>query len=193
MDTSMKAFAISLIIAASVAVVHADSLYPLDNAKNAATTFSFFNDSRARKVGDPVMVLIGETATGTVTSTAKADTSSTGNGVALGPSASIAHSFGLNGVTNSASNGTTTRDDSLNASIEVRVTAVYSNGTMKIEGTKTVLNNGEEEDVKLSGLIRQQDINPDNTISSRLIANASITYGGRGMKHRRLLFGFIPM
>ena len=188
----MKKLGIIVLVLGSFSCVHADSLYPLDNSKSP-TAFSFFNDSRARKVGDPLTVCIGEAATGSVTSTSKADTSATGPGYALGPTASIAHSFGLYGDSNSASSGATNRQDQLTATIEVIVADVYSDGTMKIQGTKTVADNGQNEVMMLTGIIRQQDIGADNTISSKLIANASITYGGQVFKRRRLLFGFIPI
>ncbi|MDR3710885.1 MAG: flagellar basal body L-ring protein FlgH [Capsulimonadaceae bacterium] len=188
----MKPFAIAILCALTFGVAYADSLYPLEQGKNA-TTSSFFNDSRARKVGDPITVIIVENATGTVTSSAKASVSSNGTGGYTGPTGNIARTFGLDGATNSSGDASVSRTDALNATMAARITKIYDNGIMKIDGTKTVENNNQQESIQVTGFIRQQDIAPDNTINSRMIADAQITYTGKSVTHRRLLFGFIPI
>ena len=71
-------------------------------------------------------------------------------------------------------------DISLAGSITVTVTEVLPNGVLRIRGEKWLsLTNGEEY-IRLTGLVRPQDIRPDNTLASNRIADARIAYGGTG-------------
>jgi flagellar L-ring protein precursor FlgH len=49
-----------------------------------------------------------------------------------------------------------------------------------VEGTRTVGVNAEKQKVVISGIVRPQDIGPDNTISSVYLANASVQVDGKG-------------
>ena len=63
--------------------------------------------------------------------------------------------------------------------ITVMVKRVLANGNLFVEGNKSVMVNGEDQKVKLTGVIRPQDIQ-DNKIDSNLIAEASISVNGKG-------------
>lgn len=68
----------------------------------------------------------------------------------------------------------------LAGSISVTVTEVLPNGVLMIRGEKWLsLTNGDEF-IRLTGLVRPQDILPNNTIASNRIADARISYGGTG-------------
>ena len=188
----MKTIIIAALFALNACVAMADSLYPLEQGKYPQS-YTFFNDDRARKVGDPLTVIIAENATGKVSADAKADASSDVTGVVGGPAGNIAHAFGLLGGKTNSGSGSIDRTDVLNATMTVRITNIYNNGVMKIEGTRSVENNGQVESLKLSGFIRAQDIGADNSIQSRMIANADISYTGKPVQHHRFLFGFIPI
>lgn len=72
------------------------------------------------------------------------------------------------------------QSNSLNGSITVTVTEVLPNGVLRIRGEKWLsLTNGDEY-IRLTGLVRPQDIKPDNTVASNRIADARIAYGGTG-------------
>ena len=72
------------------------------------------------------------------------------------------------------------QSNSLAGSITVTVTEVLPNGVLRIRGEKWLsLTNGEEY-IRLTGLVRPQDIKPDNTLASNRIADARIAYGGTG-------------
>lgn len=77
--------------------------------------------------------------------------------------------------------GTTSRQGSLRGKISARVVEMLPNGDLRLEGQRTVEINGEEQIIVLSGVVRPSDIRADNTVYSYLIADASITYRGRGM------------
>lgn len=72
------------------------------------------------------------------------------------------------------------QSNSLAGSITVTVTEVLPNGVLHIRGEKWLsLTNGDEY-IRLTGLVRPQDIAPDNTVASNRIANARFAYGGTG-------------
>ncbi|MEX2475153.1 flagellar basal body L-ring protein FlgH [Marinobacter sp.] len=72
------------------------------------------------------------------------------------------------------------QSNSLAGSITVTVTEVLPNGVLYIRGEKWLsLTNGDEY-IRLSGLVRPQDIAPDNTVASNRIADARFAYGGTG-------------
>jgi flagellar L-ring protein precursor FlgH len=72
------------------------------------------------------------------------------------------------------------QSNSLAGSITVTVTDVYPNGILQIRGEKWVSLTSGDEYIRLTGLVRPQDITPDNTVSSNRIADARIAYGGTG-------------
>lgn len=72
------------------------------------------------------------------------------------------------------------QSNSLNGSITVTVTEVLPNGLLHIRGEKWLsLTNGDEY-IRLTGLVRPQDVSPDNRVASNRIADARIAYGGTG-------------
>ena len=76
--------------------------------------------------------------------------------------------------------GSTTRDETMSASITAKVIETYPNGNLLIEGTRQVQVNNETQFITLTGIIRSSDISPDNTVLSSYIADAKITYTGSG-------------
>lgn len=159
-----------------------------------------FRDLRARDVGDLVTVNIAESSKGSK----KADTkSSRESSIAAG----ISNALGWEGkikeltylgnkkarasldtsslfkgsMTNEfTGEGETNRDESMTASITARVTAVTPEGNLYIMGTREVRLNLETQFITLTGLIRPEDISPDNTVLSSYIADARIAYSGSG-------------
>lgn len=72
------------------------------------------------------------------------------------------------------------QSNSLAGSITVTVVEVLPNGVLNVRGEKWLSLNQGDEYVRLTGLVRPEDINPDNSVSSTKIANARIAYGGTG-------------
>ena len=154
---------------------------------------SMFADRKAQQVGDIVTVLISESSS--ATKAAKTSTSRNTN-----MSASIPNFFGLendkiwNGhnpvdLTNLVKadfangfdgNGTTSRQEDLNASLTTQVVGEYPNGQLKIRGGKEVMVNNEVQMIYLTGIVRPVDITAANTVSSTKILNARISYTGKG-------------
>jgi flagellar L-ring protein precursor FlgH len=92
----------------------------------------------------------------------------------------------LTGMGGSASNNfkgdaNTTRDASLTSKMTVRIIDIDLSGNLVIEGSRVVTINGEEEVTTLTGIVRSQDVSSDNTVSSHNIADAKISYTGKGI------------
>ncbi len=77
--------------------------------------------------------------------------------------------------------GRTQRQGRLTGTVTVKVVEVFPDGNMRIEGQKSLVINGERQLTILSGVIRPQDVTPDNTIRSDRIADAEITFKGKGV------------
>jgi flagellar L-ring protein precursor FlgH len=78
-------------------------------------------------------------------------------------------------------NGSTSRDQSLTATVPSVVTRVYPNGNLFIKGRREVMINNEKALISVAGIIRPEDIGPQNTIISTAIAEAKIEYTGKGI------------
>ncbi len=174
--------AASLSVCALGLATRADSLYPLDNTPSgSAASTSIAADNRAHKPGDILTIVITESATGSSNgTTASSKTESGSFGPGFGPIFALVRQFGLSG--NQASNGTgsTTRTDSLNATIAVTVTKLLPNGNLLVEGKRSVQVNSETEEISVKGTVRPSDVAADNTIQSPLVADAQISYSGKG-------------
>tara|TARA_R110002110_G_scaffold33533_1_gene114763 strand:+ start:77187 stop:77900 length:714 start_codon:yes stop_codon:yes gene_type:complete len=68
----------------------------------------------------------------------------------------------------------------LTGQVTVMVSQVYPNGNLFVRGEKWININHGDEFVRVSGIIRSEDIQPDNSIESHRIADARISYSGRG-------------
>lgn len=145
---------------------------------------SFYSDIIARNVGDQLTVLIVENSL----ALASARTNTKGEYDAeleAGGTGALDFIPLLSGNGSSKSEhkgtGTTTRQGTFRGSVVVRVVEVLPNGDLRIEGEKSVVINGEKQLTILSGTVRQQDVTPDNTVTSDLIGDAEISYKGKGV------------
>lgn len=76
--------------------------------------------------------------------------------------------------------GSTGQSNSLQGSITVTVHQLYPNGLMLVKGEKWLnLTNGSEV-IRVSGLLRPEDVTPENTALSTKLADARLTYSGTG-------------
>jgi len=96
--------------------------------------------------------------------------------------------FGANIETNtSLSNGSefdgaanSDQSNQLQGNITVTVTDVLPNGLLEVRGEKWLELNQDREFIRISGLVRKEDIAPDNTIASTRVADVRIAYSGTG-------------
>lgn len=154
---------------------------------------SFFKDSRASDVGDIITVVVNENSeaeTEANTETTKEYEGNSGlqsllnltgkltsRGIATTPEGLFDHES----AREFTGEGSTDRSDSLTARIAAVVTQVLPNGYLVIQGKREVVINYELQELAIQGIVRPEDINADNTINSEKVAEARITYAGRGV------------
>ncbi len=144
--------------------------------------WSLTADRRAYRVGDILTVMLEES-----TQSSKQAKTNFGknNTVDIGAPTLFGHTkdnLSASVDANRDFNGTATsqQQNSLRGEITVSVHSVQSNGILEIRGEKWLTLNQGDEYIRLSGLVRADDIQNDNSVSSQRIADARISYAGRG-------------
>ncbi|MFQ5450800.1 MAG: flagellar basal body L-ring protein FlgH [Nitrospinaceae bacterium] len=167
------------------------AIWPGDTSNNL-----LFVDTKARNLGDIVTVIIDESASSTQSATTDTSKKSENDILAesflglpsnlgiqnfLGSGAQFSPKVKTKFDRSNKGTGKVTREGKLKATLAATIIDVLPNGNFVIEATRSVTVNNEEQIMILRGTIRPVDINFKNTISSQLIANASITYTGEGV------------
>ncbi len=154
---------------------------------------TFFIDQRAAKVGDILTVEINiDDNAKTTNSTSSSRTSGMTAGVPhlLGLESSLgkilpggfdpANAVSTNSKTSNDGAGAVNRAEKISLTIAAVVSAVLPNGNLVIQGTQEVRTNTEVRQLTVAGIVRPEDITSANTIKHTQIAEARISYGGRG-------------
>ncbi|MDZ4760776.1 MAG: flagellar basal body L-ring protein FlgH [Alphaproteobacteria bacterium] len=154
---------------------------------------SFFNDQRADEIGDLLTVNIEIADSAQVNNTTqRSRTSTTEAGVqallgfeanivkALPGSPSLDPAIGFDSSSASNGSGTVNRAETVSLTVAAVITDRLPNGNLVIGGSQEVRINNELRELLVSGVIRPEDIAADNTIEHTKIAEARISYGGRG-------------
>ena len=161
----------------------------IDNSLWQRGAQSFFHDPRAMHVGDVITVNVA------VADNAKLDNSTTRTRT-NSDDANLTNFFGLENALPSSMNpgslvkmgsdnsnvgtGAIQRDETINTTLAALVAQVLPNGNLVIDGHQQVRVNNELRDMRLSGIVRREDITQDNTVNLSQIAEARVTYGGQG-------------
>lgn len=146
----------------------------------------FFTDARALSVGDILTVLISINDSAKFKNESERSRTST-KSLGLGGSYDVdgtGSSANLDGnidsQTDSQGSGTTNRSENIDFSVAAVVTEVLPNGNLMIRGSQEVRVNAELRILTIAGIVRPSDIGSNNTISYERIAEARVSYGGRG-------------
>jgi flagellar L-ring protein precursor FlgH len=150
---------------------------------------SFFHDPRAMHVGDVITVNVSVADTAKMQNTTSRSRTNSEN-------ANLTNFFGLEKVVTPAfdptsvvkmgsdnSNvgaGSIQRAESISMTLAALVAQVLPNGNLVIDGHQQVRVNNELRDMRLSGIVRREDITQNNTIDLSQIAEARVIYGGQG-------------
>ncbi|MFC5078282.1 Flagellar L-ring protein precursor [Vibrio thalassae] len=172
----------------------------------AAATGSLFNthyarnwydDSKPRGIGDIITVELNEATKAAKSADAdlsKANDSSMDPLFVGGRPVTINDydfSYELKNDNNFKGNASANQSNSISGSITVEVIEVLANGNLVIRGEKWLTLNTGDEYIRLSGTIRPDDIEFDNTIASNRISNARIQYSGTGTQQDMQEPGFL--
>ncbi len=154
---------------------------------------AFFRDQRAARIGDIMTVVINISDSAKVNNATKRSRANSENAglpnflglesqlskvlpEAVDPSALVAASSDGS----SAGTGSVDRKETVELTVAAVVTQVLPNGNLVIEGRQEVRVNFEVRELLVAGIVRPEDISSTNTIQHTQIAEARISYGGRG-------------
>ncbi|HVW93541.1 MAG TPA: flagellar basal body L-ring protein FlgH [Devosia sp.] len=172
-----------------------EQAYYQPNSLFSNDAHGFFKDQRAHKVGDILLVQVtiaDKAQIADTTASSRASTNGAGDGGLLGSifSAATANTpvagvdptkiVNTNSSMTNSGNGSVNRSETVSTQVAAVVTQVLDNGNLVIEGHQEVRINFEVRDLIVAGVVRPEDVAADNTIDSSKIAEARISYGGRG-------------
>jgi len=150
---------------------------------NADMGETFLGRGRNFQIGDVITVVLSEstqaarTHSGSLSRTASNDvlpTAALGGGL-LGSTSAL-----LGGTIKSDGTGTADQTATLSGSVVVTVVDVMANGNLVVRGEKQLALTEGSEIIHVAGVIRPDDVAPNNTVQSKRLANAQITYRGTG-------------
>ncbi len=146
-----------------------------------------FENAVAHRIGDVLTVTLEEAtnATKSATTTTKKTTTEAMTAPTLAGAPLTFHgrsilNNNLNDATTFDGEGASAQSNALTGYISVTVVRRLANGNLLVRGQKWITINQGREYVRLQGIVRPVDIAPDNTIPSRMVADATIAYGGQG-------------
>lgn len=149
-------------------------------------SISLYTDRQAARIGDIITVMLNERTA----SSKSAETSMTkDNEISMNDANILGVTPSLNGYTletdlnqerDFSGESESDQSNSLDGSIACTVSDILPNGLLVIRGEKWLTLNRGDEFIRVRGIIRQGDINSNNTISSTKVADARITYSGTG-------------
>lgn len=181
-------------VGSGVAMVRQSEYSYTEAAPRPAKRFSLWNDKQSRFFTDPRALETGDILTVNIrindrarfknesdrsrTAGRSMDIGLAGNWNGSGGEASGMGS--IDSTTSTDSKGETERSEDMVLNVAAVVTDVMPNGNLLIHGSQEVRVNAELRVLTIAGIVRPTDIGPENTISYERIAEARISYGGRG-------------
>jgi flagellar L-ring protein precursor FlgH len=148
---------------------------------------ALFENSVARRVGDTLTIVLNErtqASKSSSTTTSKASSADlTGPTIAGRPVTVNGTEVLKMGIDNQSSfdgKGDSAQSNRLDGQVTVTVAQRLPNGNLLVRGQKWIAINQGKEYVRVQGIVRPVDIDPDNSVSSLKVADAMISYGGKG-------------
>ncbi|MDI3262959.1 MAG: flagellar basal body L-ring protein FlgH [Fulvimonas sp.] len=160
---------------------------PADGAiYHDAQDMELFADARAHRAGDVLTIVLVESTQASKkasTSTSKDDKNAFDAPTVLGHTLKVGGkdaNIATHGNRSFDGTGSSSQSNQLNGAITVTVAQRLANGSLLVKGEKWLTINQGQELIRIAGIVRPQDIGPDNTIESTRVADAKISYTGRG-------------
>jgi flagellar L-ring protein FlgH len=145
---------------------------------------SLYADQKAYRTGDILTVIITETAAASATARTRADKEDRVAGEIRQPD-ERPWSIELGFSNDFTGGGEIQRSGRLLGRLAVLVEGIDEHGNLRVRGEQDIEVNNEKQRIALSGIVRPQDITPDNTIASWRIASANIDFIGKGILARK--------
>lgn len=152
----------------------------------AGNGIELFTDRKANRIGDVITIVLDERTVSKKTnnvSVKKESDASFNAGPVLGTTPSYGNmSLDTNIQQDRDFTGEADADqsNSLQGNITVTVSDIMPNGNLVVRGEKWMMLNRGDEYIRISGILRPEDVTPENTVPSNRLANARISYGGTG-------------
>jgi len=151
---------------------------------------NLFSDPKARNVGDVITIKVYEnlSGTGSAQNSSAKETSFDinvnrptilGKKIPGGTKDPLLN-FSTSPKVDFSGKGSTARNARLIATISARVVKVYPNGDLYVVGEKVIRINDDVQILRISGIVRPEDIAPDNSVPSTKVANMYVEYNGKG-------------
>ena len=154
---------------------------------NNGAEVRLFEDLKAGRIGDILTVRLVEQTSASkssATSTSKSTEATLANPTVFGRPITKdgvpLFDGSLSGDSPFDGAGSSSQSNSLTGSITVTVSQVLRNGSLRVRGEKWVTINQGDEFIRIQGIVRPEDIAADNSVPSFKVADARITYSGKG-------------
>ncbi|WP_027858786.1 flagellar basal body L-ring protein FlgH [Marinobacterium jannaschii] len=148
-----------------------------------ASAMNLYGNGRAHRIGDIITVVLSENTQSSKSAKTELDKETTINQQAptvLGRNFSDLGFSVPQSTTEFDGEGKSDMSNSLTGNISVTVHNVLPNGNMIVRGEKWLTLNQGDEYIRISGIVRPQDVSVDNTVPSTKLADARIAYAGEG-------------
>lgn len=152
---------------------------------NGVQSENWFGRGRSFQVGDVITVELNERVRGTRT-TSNTTSRQASTNIPSGLSGKLADRLGMSGLdlskqgSGSDGKGSATQEAALTGFLAVSVVEVLPNGNLVVRGEKQVSLSEGSEVIQISGVIRPQDVSPNNIVLSQRLAHAQVAYRGSG-------------
>ncbi|MDH5765884.1 MAG: flagellar basal body L-ring protein FlgH [Gammaproteobacteria bacterium] len=158
-----------------------------DGSLYQLSSVSLFEDPKPFRVGDILTILLEESTSASksaATSTSKDENIDFGSPTIMGLTPTFKGNelldINMNPSREFDGEGDSTQSNSLSGEITVTVVDILPNGNLVVQGEKWFTLNQGKEYIRIAGVVRPRDVQPDNTIASAKLADAQIAYSGEG-------------
>ncbi|MEQ9110680.1 MAG: flagellar basal body L-ring protein FlgH [Rhodospirillaceae bacterium] len=152
---------------------------------------AFFKDQRASDIGDVLTVIVNiQNESATLNNESQRTRDNVSETLSVGnlfnaqnrilPGSNQTPALDISSGSNYRGSGNIARDESINIRLAAVVLQILPNGNLAIAGRQEVRVNDELRELTVAGVIRPEDVGSTNTITWDKIAEARISYGGRG-------------
>jgi flagellar L-ring protein FlgH len=156
-----------------------------DMRRNAFS--SLFSDYKANQLGDAITIIVIESSSATNQAETSTDKSSD-----LGFNANASSTtkdlggvdVGIGSKNKFQGAGSTKSSGMVTTKISAMIDSVFDNGNLRVKGSRKIVINGEEQIIRIAGIVRPIDIQTDNSVMSYNISEAEIIFEGNGMIQR---------